>query len=199
MDHIEGLVQQVVDELMAHEAIIPAVWDMVNDKMLVLQLVLRFEYKQQQPRGDLLTRCAVVEEGVEIVKKLRQIRDPCLQPAIDVLRVIIDHHAVGMYQSWIMERATNWTAFEDPPVSTSVDLTGLKNFIFWCFSPISNALKTTTNEKELRAPFDVLFSEIFKMYRTETFIRTKYAPNCDNPTPEARTGGLPSWKAGAKR
>ncbi|THU84566.1 hypothetical protein K435DRAFT_783712 [Dendrothele bispora CBS 962.96] len=192
MDRIDGRVKQAVEELMDHKAIIPGVWDMINGKMLLLQL----QWKQVQPRSDLLTNCAVVEKGVEIVQELRRIENPCLQPAIDVLRAIIEHHAAGAYQSWIMERVENRTTFEDLPVSTPVDLTGFRTLILFSFGAISDALKTATQEQELRAPFDVLFSKIFKTYRTKTFIKTKYAPHCDNPTSEAMTGGFVIYPLG---
>ncbi|THU79126.1 hypothetical protein K435DRAFT_785961 [Dendrothele bispora CBS 962.96] len=202
MHHIDGLVQQMVDELTAHKAIIPVVWDMVDDEIQLLQ----HQWKApREPPGDLLTKCAVVKAAGEIVQELRRIQDPRLQPAIDVLRIIIDDHGFGAaYQSWIMEEVANPIAFEDPPFSTSVDLTsvdltglGEKSILRW-FGDISYALQTATEGQEIRAPFDVLFPKIFEMYRIDTFIKTKYAPDCDNPTPDTRIDGFVIYPLGER-
>ncbi|THU99520.1 hypothetical protein K435DRAFT_855611 [Dendrothele bispora CBS 962.96] len=193
MDHIEGLVQQVVDELMAHKAIIPGVWDKIDRLMHVL---LHKWEATWDPHDNVLTKCAVVELGAKIISELRQIQDPRLQPALDVLPLVIYDHAVdAAYQSWIMEKAANRTAFEDPPVSTSVDLADLGEIVILrSFDEISHALKTATT---LRAPFDVLFAKIFEIrYHAETFIQKKYAPNCENPTTDARSNGVVIYPLG---
>ncbi|KAK7450607.1 hypothetical protein VKT23_012917 [Stygiomarasmius scandens] len=188
MDVIDGLAQQAVDELIAHKAIIPGVWDMIDCSMHVLLLS---KWKPTwDPHDNVLTKCVVVELGGDIVDELRRIQDPRLQRAIDVLMIIIGYAVGAAYQAWIMEKAANRIAFEDPPVSASVDLQVFETLILRSFSFISEAIQTAQTVQDLRAPFDVLFRQIFRTYRSKRTIKTKYAPNCPNPTSNARTDGF---------
>ncbi|KAK7448462.1 hypothetical protein VKT23_013724 [Stygiomarasmius scandens] len=199
MEHIDGLVQQVVDQLMDHKAITPGVWDMIDSFMHVLRHRATSKWAPTAHHNDILTKCALVELGWQIGLALLQIPDPRLQQATDILLLIIDHHATGAYPTWLMEMATNRTAFEDPPGCTSVDLKLLQNFILRCFSLTSHALQTAITEHEVRIPFDTLLPKIFTTYRPERSIKTKYAPNCPNPTPDTRTNGLAFYPLGGRQ
>ncbi|THU84417.1 hypothetical protein K435DRAFT_843656 [Dendrothele bispora CBS 962.96] len=167
MDHLDGLIQQVVDGLEAHKAITPDVWNMINLLVPVLKAKEQVIWTKRDSHN-IPTKFAVVELR-EICVELHQI--PVLQLIITHLQTPRDT-AVEAYTTRVTEKTANPNAFEDCPDATSVDFGLNKLAVFKLFGPIKRVVETARTERELRMPFDGLLAGMYydRLHTVKLFV-----------------------------